>query len=68
MQIDKKLLISSIKSEVGDINDAYEQDPKYRDGVLEGLRLAVVLINEQLATAEKIRLWTEHRPTRKVRH
>ena len=56
MQIDKKLLISSIKSEIGDINDAYKQDLKYRNGVLEGLRLAVVLINEQLATAEKIRL------------
>ena len=56
MKVDKELLIIGIKSEVGDINDAYEQDPKYRDGVLEGLRLAVVLINEQLATAEKIRL------------
>ena len=56
MQINKELLITSIRSEIGDVKDAYEQDTIYRDGVLEGLRLAVVLINEQLTTAEKIRL------------
>lgn len=56
MQIDREMLISCLKSEIGDVNDAYEQDPRYRDGVLEGLRLALVIINEQLATAEKIRL------------
>lgn len=56
MEIDKELLISSIKSEIDDINDAYDQDQKYRDGVLEGLRLMMVIINEQLATAEKIKL------------
>ena len=56
MQIDREMLISCLKSEIDDINDAYEQDSKYRDGVLEGLRLALVLINKQLAAAEKIRL------------
>jgi len=56
MQIDREMLISCLKSEIDDINDAYEQDSKYRDGVLEGLRLALVLINKQLEAAEKIRL------------
>lgn len=56
MQIDREMLISCIRSEIVDVNDAYDQDPNYRDGVLEGLRLALVLINQQLSTAEKIRL------------
>ena len=56
MQIDRGQFVGDLKTEIADVNDAYDQDTRYRDGVLEGIRLALVLINEQLATAEKIRL------------
>jgi hypothetical protein len=56
MQIDRDQFVGDLETEIGDVNDAYEQDPRYPDGVLEGIRLVLVLVNEQLATAEKIRL------------